>query len=608
MREFSLPALYEVPSDGNLTDLIRRNAAQHPDTAVMSRKAADGRWQDVTATEFLAEVRATAKGLIAAGVRPGDRVALISRTRYEWVLIDFAIWTAGGVTVPVYETSSPEQIQWILGDSGANAVVVESAAHGAAVAALRDRLPELREVWEIEQGALDALKAAGAEITDAEVEERSTVANADDPATIVYTSGTTGRPKGCVLTHRNFFAECGNVVERLSPLFRTGECSVLLFLPAAHVFGRLVEVAAVLAPIRLGCVPDIKNLTDELQSFRPTLILGVPRVFEKVYNSARAKAQADGKGKIFDAAAETAIAYSRALDAPGGPSFGLKLKHKLFSKLVYSKLHTVLGGRGEYAISGGAPLGERLGHFFRGIGFTVLEGYGLTESCAATAFNPWDKTKIGTVGQPLPGSVVRIADDGEVLLHGEHIFKEYWKNEAATAEALTDGWFHTGDVGTLDEDGYLAITGRKKELIVTAGGKNVALGRDRGPDPGARAGRGVHGGGRRPAVRGRAGHHRRGVPRPVGRGERQAGRCDGGGAARGRGADRRRPEGRRRRQRGGFQGGIGAEIPHSALPVHGGVGSHHAVAEAQAQRGGEGLRGRDRGAVPRLVRGSGPGL
>ncbi|MFJ6936036.1 AMP-dependent synthetase/ligase [Streptomyces sp. NPDC101132] len=473
MREFSLPALYEVPSDGNLTDLIRRNAAQHPDTAVMSRKVG-GAWADVTATEFLAEVRATAKGLIAAGVRPGDRVALISRTRYEWVLTDFAIWTAGAVTVPVYETSSPEQIQWILGDSGATAAVVESPAHREALAGIRDALPELKHVWEVEAGGIEELRAAGAEVSEELVDERTSLANADDIATIVYTSGTTGRPKGCVLTHRNFFAECGNVVERLKPLFRTGECSVLLFLPAAHVFGRLVEVASVLAPIRLGCVPDIKNLTDELASFRPTLILGVPRVFEKVYNSARAKAQADGKGRIFDAAAETAIAYSRALDVPGGPSFGLKLKHKIFSKLVYSKLHTVLGGRGEYAISGGAPLGERLGHFFRGIGFTVLEGYGLTESCAATAFNPWDRQKIGTVGQPLPGSVVRIADDGEVLLHGEHVFREYWKNEAATAEALTDGWFHTGDVGTLDEDGYLAITGRKKELIVTAGGKNVA--------------------------------------------------------------------------------------------------------------------------------------
>ncbi|MCL7378866.1 long-chain fatty acid--CoA ligase [Streptomyces sp. 35G-GA-8] len=473
MREFSLPALYEVPTDGNLTDLIRRNAAQHPDVAVLGRKVA-GAWTDVTATQFLAEVRAAAKGLIAAGIQPGDRVALMSRTRFEWVQLDFAIWSAGGVTVPVYETSSAEQVQWMLGDSGAVAAIVESPEHADRVESVRDGLPGLRNVWRIDDGAVAELTAAGAEITDATVDERAATAKADDPATIVYTSGTTGRPKGCVLTHRSFFAECGNAVERLKPLFRTGECSVLLFLPAAHVFGRLVEVAAVMAPIKLGCLPDIKNLTDDLATFRPTLILGVPRVFEKVYNSARAKAQADGKGRIFDKAAHTAIAYSRALSTPRGPSLGLRIRHKIFDKLVYGKLRAVLGGRGEYAISGGAPLGERLGHFYRGIGFTVLEGYGLTESCAATTFNPWDRQKIGTVGQPLPGSVVRIADDGEVLLHGEHLFTGYWNNPEATAEALADGWFHTGDIGTLDEDGYLAITGRKKEILVTAGGKNVA--------------------------------------------------------------------------------------------------------------------------------------
>ncbi|GAA1919772.1 AMP-dependent synthetase/ligase [Streptomyces durmitorensis] len=473
MREFSLPALYEVPADGNLTDIVRRNAAQHPDVAVIGRKV-NGTWQDVNAKTFLVEVRAAAKGLIASGVRPGDRVALMSRTRYEWTLLDFAIWSAGAVTVPVYETSSAEQIQWILGDSGAVAIIVELDAHSAAVDAVRDRLPDLVNVWQIDRGGVAELNRAGADVSEETVDERGAVAGADDPATIVYTSGTTGRPKGCVLTHRSFFAECGNVVERLKPLFRTGECSVLLFLPVAHVFGRLVEVAALMAPIKLGHAPDVKNLTDELASFRPTMILGVPRVFEKVYNSARAKAQADGKGKIFDKAADTAIAYSRALDTPSGPSLGLKIKYKTFDKLVYSKLRAVLGGRGEFAISGGAPLGERLGHFFRGIGFTVLEGYGLTESCAATAFNPWDRQKIGTVGQPLPGSVVRIADDGEVLLHGEHLFTEYWNNEGATEEALADGWFHTGDIGTLDEDGYLRITGRKKEIIVTAGGKNVA--------------------------------------------------------------------------------------------------------------------------------------
>ncbi|MFF5251547.1 AMP-binding protein [Streptomyces leeuwenhoekii] len=299
MREFSLPALYEVPADGNLTDIVRRNAAQHPDVAVIARKA-DGGWQDVTARDFLAEVQTAAKGLIAAGIQPGDRVGLMSRTRYEWTLLDFAIWSAGAVTVPVYETSSPEQVQWILGDSGAAACVVETAEHAAAVESVREQLPALKHVWQIDAGGVEELGRLGQDVTDETVEERGSAAKADDPATIVYTSGTTGRPKGCVLTHRSFFAECGNVVERLRPLFRTGECSVLLFLPLAHVFGRLVQVAPMMAPIRLGCVPDIKNLTDELASFRPTLILGVPRVFEKVYNSARAKAQAEGKGRIFE--------------------------------------------------------------------------------------------------------------------------------------------------------------------------------------------------------------------------------------------------------------------------------------------------------------------
>ncbi|MFC1406202.1 MULTISPECIES: long-chain fatty acid--CoA ligase [Streptacidiphilus] len=472
MREFSLPALYEVPSGANLTDLIHRNAERHPTVGVVSRKM-DGVWEDLTAVQFLAEVRSAAKGLIASGIGPGDRVGLLSRTRYEWTLLDFAIWCAGAITVPVYETSSAEQVEWILGNSGAVACITELPRHQAVVAEVSERLPELKQTWQIEGGALRELADAGREVADATVEERRSALNPDTIATIVYTSGTTGRPKGCQLTHGNFLGELGNVVARLDPLFRTGESSVLLFLPEAHVLGRIAEIAAVLAPVRLGHLPDIKEVVAELSAFRPTLILGVPRVFEKVYNSARAKAQSEGKGKIFDRAADTAIAYSRALDADG-PSLGLKLRHKLFDALVYSKLRAALGGRATHAISGGAPLGERLGHFYRGIGFTVLEGYGLTESCAATAFNPHDEPRIGSVGQPLPGSSIRIADDGEVQLKGPQIFTGYWQNPEATAEALQDGWFSTGDIGTLDDDGYLTITGRKKEIIVTAGGKNVA--------------------------------------------------------------------------------------------------------------------------------------
>ncbi|WP_431678170.1 AMP-dependent synthetase/ligase [Kitasatospora sp. KL5] len=472
MLEFSLPARYQVPSGGNLSDLIHQNAEQHPGVAVISRKVA-GQWQDLTAAQFLTEVHAAAKGLIASGVEPGDRVAVMSRTRYEWTLLDFAVWCAGAITVPVYESSSAEQVEWILGNSGAVAVVTETAAHAAVVAEVRDRLPQLRHTWQIEDGAIAALAEAGAEVSDATVAERRSVPNSDSIATIVYTSGTTGRPKGCQLTHGNFLAELGNVTARLEPLFRTGESSVLLFLPLAHVLGRIAEIAAAIAPIKLGHVSDIKDVTAELGSFRPTLILGVPRVFEKVFNTARAKAQADGKGKIFDKATDTAIAYSRALDA-GGAGLGLRIKHFVFDKLVYTKLRAALGGRATHAISGGAPLGERLGHFYRGIGFTVLEGYGLTETCAATAFNPHDKPKIGTVGQPLPGSSVKIAEDGEVLLKGPQIFTGYWENPQATADAMQDGWFATGDIGSLDAEGYLTITGRKKEIIVTAGGKNVA--------------------------------------------------------------------------------------------------------------------------------------
>ncbi|WP_059009034.1 AMP-dependent synthetase/ligase [Streptomyces specialis] len=477
MRESSLPARCEVPPGATLVDLLRTTAERHPDVAVIGRRRG-GVWEDVTAAEFRAEVRAVAKGLIARGVRPGERIALMSRTRYEWTLLDFAIWSAGAVTVPVYESSSPEQVGWNLRDSGAAGVVVETAGHRAAVESARGTLPGPLRVWCLEvpgeENAVALLRAAGADVTDEALDAATAGLTAASPATVIYTSGTTGRPKGCVLSHRAFLAECGNIVAALGPLFRTGSSSVLLFLPLAHVFGRVVAVAALLGPIRLGHTPDIRSLTADLASFRPTIVLGVPRVFEKVYNAARAKAQDSGRGRIFDRAADAAIAYSRALDTPSGPSAGLRLRHRVFDRLVYRRLRAALGGRATHAISGGAPLGERLGHFYRGIGFTVLEGYGLTETCAATTFNPWDAPRIGTVGLPLPGSSVRIAEDGEVLVRGEHLFTGYWRDAEATARAMDGGWYRTGDLGSLDADGYLTITGRKKEILVTAGGKNVA--------------------------------------------------------------------------------------------------------------------------------------
>ncbi|WTW99396.1 AMP-binding protein [Streptomycetaceae bacterium NBC_01309] len=472
MREFSVPSLYDVPPDGNLTELVLRNAAEYPDRAVLARKAS-GRWQDVTAAEFLAEVRAAAKGVIASGVQPGDRVALMSRTRYEWTLLDFALWFAGAVSVPIYETSSAEQIEWIIGDSGAVAFIVESAEHQAVVEEVRDRLPLLKNLWQIDAGAVAELTEAGHDVDDAEVDARRASADADSLATIVYTSGTTGRPKGCKLTHRNFLAECGNTIALNKPLF-SDDASVLLFLPLAHVMARVSALVAIMAPVKLGHLSDVKNVTEELADFKPTFLLAVPRVFEKVYNSARSQARAGGKGKIFDQAVETAVSYSKALETPSGPGLPLRLRHKVFDRLVYAKLRAVLGGRATHAISGGAPLGERLGHFYRGFGFTVLEGYGLAESCAASTFNPHDRQKIGTVGLPMPCSGVRIADDGEVLLRGDHIFTGYWNNEKATEAVFTGDWFHTGDLGALDDEGYLSITGRKKEILVTAGGKNVA--------------------------------------------------------------------------------------------------------------------------------------
>jgi long-chain acyl-CoA synthetase len=473
LREYSSPLTVDVPATGNLTDDVVRNADEAPDGVAFTRRRGDD-WEDVTAGEFLREVRAVAKGLVAAGIQTGDRVALVSKTRYEWTLVDYAIWFAGAVTVPVYETSSAEQIEWILGDSGATAVVAEGPVHTARIAERRASLESLNHVWSLEDNAIEVLRRLGEDISDADLEVRRTTATPLDLATVIYTSGTTGRPKGCLLTHGNFMFELGVAVPELHDLFDPDDASTLLFLPLAHVFARIIQVGAVKARVRLGHSADIKNLVSDLDRFQPTFILAVPRVFEKVFNTASQKATAEGRGGIFERAADTAIAYSRALDR-GKVPVALRARHAVFSRIVYGRLRAALGGRCRYAVSGGAPLGDRLGHFYRGIGLVVLEGYGLTETTAALTVNRPDALKIGSVGQPLPGTEVRVAEDGELLFRGGQVFAGYWENEPATAEVLgRDGWFHTGDVGEIDEEGFVRITGRKKEILVTAGGKNVA--------------------------------------------------------------------------------------------------------------------------------------
>ena len=472
MNQIHVPALVPAPTSGNLTDLVADRAHFEPERVMLSRPLGEG-WQEVSARTFAAEVRQVAKGFIALGIKPGDRVGILSRTRYEWTILDFGIWFAGGVVVPVYETSSAEQIQWILEDSGAVAIIVETPTHAALVETVRTK--ELKNIWTITEGAIATLTAAGSAISDDQVDARRNALTPDDLATLIYTSGTTGKPKGVILTHGNFLSECGNVVEGAADLFLRKDGSTLLFLPLAHVFGRMIEVGAVKAGLHLAhCSDPVAKLTADLQSFKPNFVLSVPRIFEKIYNGAEAKAEAAGKGKIFRKAASIAIAYSKAME-DGHISPALRIKQGLFDHLVFAKLRAVMGGNVDAAISGGAPLGERLGHFYRGAGVRVLEGYGLTETTAGATLNLTQSSKVGSVGRPLPGTTVKIADDGEVLIKGPIVMQGYWQNDAANKEVFTeDGFFRSGDLGKLDDNGFLYIVGRKKELIVTSGGKNVA--------------------------------------------------------------------------------------------------------------------------------------
>ncbi|MEU6768431.1 AMP-binding protein [Streptomyces sp. NPDC046853] len=485
MREFTNPPMASAPLVGGLADVVFDHALADPLHIAFGRKT-DGEWRDVTSAEFRDQVMSLAKGLLAQGVRFGDRVAIMCRTRYEWTLFDYALWTVGAQVVPVYPTSSAEQVFWMLHDAQVSAAMVEHEDHAMTIGSVIDRLPQLRRLWQLDADAVDELNRAGQDVDDEVVNRHRRAVTPDSIATIIYTSGTTGRPKGCLISHANFMFEAQTVIQRWEPVFhsrRGDEATTLLFLPLAHVFGRMVQVAGVSGGVKLGHQPSLNAaaLIPDLAAFRPSFILAVPYIFEKVFNAARRKAEKDGKSGPFDKAVECAVRYADAMEAKAfgtgpGPSAALRMQHSLFDKLVYSKVRDAMGGRVRHAMSGGSGMDRRLGLFFSGAGVEIYEGYGLTESTAAATANPPERTRYGTVGQAIPGTTVHIADDGEIWLNGGNVFQGYLNNPKATDSTLHDGWLATGDLGALDEDGYLTITGRKKEILVTSGGKSVSPG------------------------------------------------------------------------------------------------------------------------------------
>ncbi|MBC7518293.1 MAG: long-chain fatty acid--CoA ligase [Microbacteriaceae bacterium] len=472
MEQYDAPALVTAAPDANATDLLLERVRLTPDLPIFAIPAANGGWTDITATQFLTEVIRVAKGFVAAGIEPGDKIGLMCKTRYEWTLIDFAAWFAGALLVPIYETSAPSQVQWNLSDSGAVAMIIETAEHFARFDEVRADLPLIRQVWQIDLNDLTKLVSRGAEVSDEEIERRRSLASGRDISTLIYTAGTTGRPKGCILTHSNFVELCRNAQQAIPEVVSPG-ASTLLFITTAHIFARFISVLCIHGGVKVGHQPDAKNLLTAMASFKPSFLLAVPRVFEKVYNASEQKAETAGRGKIFRAAAEVAIAHSKAFDT-GVTPLSLRIKFALFDRLVYSKIRAAMGGNVSFAVSGSAPLGLRLGHFYRSLGITILEGYGLTETTAPIAVNRPSQFIIGKVGPPLPGVSVRISPEGEIQAKGINLFDGYWNNPTATAEAFDGEWFKTGDIGRFDEHGYLQITGRKKEIIVTAAGKNVS--------------------------------------------------------------------------------------------------------------------------------------
>ena len=475
MREYFTPALDDPETSPNLTHDVFRRAVDEPDRVVCCRREGPG-WRPITAARLRSDVVTWARAMHGAGVGHGDRVAILGRTSYEWTVLDLAVWCLGAVSVPLYDTSSPAQVGRILADCGARALLVQTERHAEAAAQVRAECPELEHVWSFDVDeplpGTDAVDPSAAE-ADAIEEIRSAVGR-EQLATLVYTSGSTGEPQGCRLTHGNLVFESSAVAHVLRDVLDDDDPATLLALPLAHVLSRVMQVTALREGIRLGYVPDMSRLLDDIHDFAPTVLLGVPRVFEKLFTQYSQRVAAEGHGRRLEAATETAIAYSTALDSRRGPNVVLRSRHRLHDRLLFADLRRALGDRLRFALAGGAPLGDRLGHFFRGAGIPVLEGYGLTETTGAATVTSPDDVKIGKVGRPLPGTGVRVSDGGELLVTGPHVFQGYWGSiDSGVHEIDSSGWLHTGDIGEIDGDGFVRITGRTREILVTAGGKNV---------------------------------------------------------------------------------------------------------------------------------------
>ncbi len=476
VKQFTNPVKEPIDSDINLFDLLDNRAKRDPEGAMIEYKGDDGTWHPYSAQVFRDMVIDLAKGLVGLGVNKGDSVAIVSRTRWEWTALDMAIMSIGALTVPVYETHSASQVSWIFNDSKVTLAIAEDDGQRDKIESVRDEVPTLRNVFVIEAGGLNAIKTYGESVTDAEFWEYKEASHGDDRATIVYTSGSTGTPKGVELTHRNF---AFLVLSALQYMPRAGAWPnrrLLLFLPLSHVFARFLEFFSFGGTISLALSSNMKTMVKDFETFGPTLLLAVPRVYEKVYNAASQRAGTGFAGKMFMRAAENAREWSKAEQKGEQLPITGRIAHAFYEQVVYKKIRTIFGPNADFAITGGAPMDSELSHFFNGIGMPVLEGYGMTETCGPVCVSLPEDNRIGTIGMPMCGITAGIAEDGELVVKGPLVCKGYHNNPGVTAQQITDGWLHTGDLGDISEDGFISITGRKKDLIITAGGKNVSPG------------------------------------------------------------------------------------------------------------------------------------